>query len=53
MIREDLLSFLDNYRKTPHGLEIFDMAFGKFFIMSSVEVNAIMFAPKGSSASGL
>jgi hypothetical protein len=31
----------------PMALEIFDMAFGKFFIMFSGEVNGIMFAPKG------
>jgi hypothetical protein len=37
----------------PMALEIFEIAFGKFFIMSSGEVNAIMFAPKGFSAPGL
>jgi hypothetical protein len=29
------------------ALEIFDMAFGKFFIMYSGKVNAIIFGPKG------
>jgi hypothetical protein len=31
----------------PMALEIFDIAFGKFFIKSSGEVNAIMFGPNG------
>jgi hypothetical protein len=34
----------------PMALEIFDMAFGKFLIMSSGEVNAIMFRPKDFAA---
>jgi hypothetical protein len=31
----------------PMALEIFHMAFGEFFIMSSGEVNAIILGPKG------
>jgi hypothetical protein len=31
----------------PMALEILAIALGKFFIMSSGEVNAIMFGPKG------
>ena len=31
----------------PMALEIFAIAFGKFFIISSGEVKAIMFGPKG------